>query len=282
MTSMGIVIVTYNRLECLKKNIDCLSRLDIPRDINLNIYVIDNASTDGTREWLDKKKNDFNVIHMNENMGGSGGFSKGIDIASKENDYVWGMDDDAFPRKESLIELYDVIRNYGENACYWSNCDKDVDFNNNVKKVDTWMFVGFCVPSKIVKNVGSSRDDFFIYFDDDEYAKRIIKSGFSIYKVKDSIIDHSDRVTQLDKGSFWGKEIFIPKLNEWRIYYYTRNRIIRYRRFSLEFWRYIMIKQPWLLFKTWIINKKLFYYACLGYFDGIKGKSGKVLNPKDF
>lgn len=45
MNSVAAVVVTYNRLEELKKNIDMLQRQTRTLDA---IYVIDNASTDDT------------------------------------------------------------------------------------------------------------------------------------------------------------------------------------------------------------------------------------------
>ena len=43
------VTVTYNRLEKLKKNIECLLKQSKQLDA---IYIIDNASTDGTKEYV--------------------------------------------------------------------------------------------------------------------------------------------------------------------------------------------------------------------------------------
>ena len=73
------VVVTYNRLNLLQRVVGALKgqskRLD-------KIYIINNGSTDGTKEWLDGQIG-LNVIHQ-ENVGGSGGFYRGIQEASKE------------------------------------------------------------------------------------------------------------------------------------------------------------------------------------------------------
>ena len=282
MNSIGIVIVTYNRLECLKKNQECINHLMIPENLACRVYIIDNASTDGTKEWLDECIDArTTIIHMKENVGGSGGFSKGVELASKENEYVWGMDDDAYPTQEALCELYNSICKFGEQAAYWSNCNDDESFEEE-KSVNDWMFVGFCVPSSIVRKIGPPRNDFFIYFDDNEYAMRIKNSGINIYKIRKSIIIHEDRVTQLATKLIFGKRISIPKLNKWRMYYYARNRILRFPKFSKQYWIFFFFKQPWLLIKTLAVDNSLFKYAFKGYIDGIIGKAGKKLDPKDF
>ena len=63
------VVVTFNRLELLKKGIESLrkqARLS-------NIIVVNNGSTDGTDKWL-ATQTDLRVINQ-ENVGGSGGLA---------------------------------------------------------------------------------------------------------------------------------------------------------------------------------------------------------------
>lgn len=69
-----------------------------------NIIIINNGSNDGTTEWL-KQQSDIIVINQ-ENVGGSGGFYRGIQEAIKfENEWIWCMDDDVYPRKDCLEKL---------------------------------------------------------------------------------------------------------------------------------------------------------------------------------
>ena len=97
------VVVTYNRLDLLKRNIQCL-RENEPIS---TIIVVNNGSTDGTPQWLDSQT-DLHVIHQ-ENVGGSGGFYTGIDAAYRLNaDWIWCMDDDVFPRPDCLKLLLAV------------------------------------------------------------------------------------------------------------------------------------------------------------------------------
>ena len=91
------VVVTYNRRELLKRNIACL-RLNTPVS---SIVVVNNGSTDGTGAWLDEQE-DLAVIHQ-ENVGGSGGFYRGIQYAYQAGaDWIWCMDDDVFPRPDCM------------------------------------------------------------------------------------------------------------------------------------------------------------------------------------
>lgn len=94
------VVVTFNRLELLKQGIECLRK----QQKLTGIIVVNNGSTDGTREWLDAQQG-LLVVHQ-DNVGGSGGFYTGIERAYSEGaDWIWCMDDDVFPRPDCLDRL---------------------------------------------------------------------------------------------------------------------------------------------------------------------------------
>ena len=65
------IIVTYNRLQLLKGAVNALRN----QSCGSTIVVVNNGSTDGTREYLDSQK-DLTAIHQ-DNSGGSGGFFTG-------------------------------------------------------------------------------------------------------------------------------------------------------------------------------------------------------------
>lgn len=87
------VVVTYNRIELLKRNIRCLQQ---NKPVS-SIIIVNNGSTDGTTEWLASQK-ELTVINQ-PNVGGAGGFYTGIQHAYNAHaDWIWCMDDDVFPR----------------------------------------------------------------------------------------------------------------------------------------------------------------------------------------
>ncbi|AUS95180.1 hypothetical protein CDQ84_03205 [Clostridium thermosuccinogenes] len=277
---IATVIVTYNRKNMLLKNIECL--LKQSRQIN-KIYIIDNASTDGTEDSIKKYLDNPIIIYkrLTENIGGSGGFYTGIKQAYEDGfDYIWGMDDDAFPKVNALQEICDIIDTRKELACYWSNCNNDSDFCSNIKEVTTWMFVGFFIPKEIIDKVGLPRKDFFIYYDDDEYARRIIKKGYKIYKIRDSIISHSDFGHRENfEKKILAKQIVFPKMANWRMYYFIRNSILMYDFYDKKKYIQLLYVLPKIFMKLVLLGvpqKKVFFKA---YIDGVRGKSGIVMRP---
>ena len=84
------VVVTYNRLELLKGTIEKL--LTQSRKLD-EIIIIDNKCTDGTSEYLKTIEDKVTPVFLDENLGGAGGFNKGIKIAyEKGHDYIWIID----------------------------------------------------------------------------------------------------------------------------------------------------------------------------------------------
>ena len=74
--------------------------------------MIDNASNDGTKEYLDHWMQDKTekykkiVIHCEKNTGGSGGFSLGVEKGLKlDCDFLFLADDDAYAEPDMLENL---------------------------------------------------------------------------------------------------------------------------------------------------------------------------------
>ena len=74
------------------------------------IIVVNNNSSDGTYEYLQEieKNNEIvDVLNLDKNLGGSGGFSIGVKLAMEKTPQNWIFlaDDDAIPQKDMLFNL---------------------------------------------------------------------------------------------------------------------------------------------------------------------------------
>ena len=215
------VVVTYNRLQYLKRLITCLQNQSYPLT---NIIVVNNGSTDGTREWLHTQ----HVITINQNnTGSSGGFYTGLEYAVKgDYNYIWIMDDDGYPEKNCLEKLVSSTAkmNFGNNAVLCSliidpentaelsfhlpdlkskysklfdHYSRQTDKVSDILAYDDpngypwgFFFNSVLLPVPIIKKAGLPKKEFFIWGDEVEYFYRIRKNDFEIFMVPDSIFYH--------------------------------------------------------------------------------------------
>lgn len=96
------VVVTYNRLSLLQKSLEALANQTLAPT---KIIVVNNDSTDGTKEWLSTQRH-LVVIHQ-DNVGGAGGFHTGTKAAYEDGaGWVWLQDDDVLPDPDCLEQMF--------------------------------------------------------------------------------------------------------------------------------------------------------------------------------
>ncbi|AFZ66506.1 glycosyltransferase [Deinococcus peraridilitoris] len=107
--NVAAVMVTYNRIETLKRALSALSCQSVPLD---HIVIVNNGSSDGTTEFLDaaaKTDSRLHIINTGANLGGAGGFKAGVLYASAlPVESLWLMDDDIIAAPDCLQHLLDV------------------------------------------------------------------------------------------------------------------------------------------------------------------------------
>jgi GT2 family glycosyltransferase len=249
---IAVIVVTYNRREELS---ECIQAL-LGQTVACDIIIVDNASTDGTREYLnesgyiDHPRIDYR--RLQENIGGSGGFHHGLEYATGgEWQWFWLMDDDALPEQTALQGLLDQDLHqqniYGSAAVGMEDGRKKLCFPartlirgpnlfieyhqalNDLQKVAWLPFLGFFVHRSVVEKIGLPDKEFFILDDDVEYSERAKSHGSEILMVKNSIIHHPIQRTSL--FSFLGVKIYYRSMPPWKIYYDVRNKILIAKRY---------------------------------------------------
>ncbi|WP_202107734.1 glycosyltransferase family 2 protein [Succinivibrio dextrinosolvens] len=147
---LTVYCITYNRINYLKRTIDSFLNSPIK---NVNFVILDNASTDGTSELIDRYCNTHkNITHIRHkfNMGGNANICKAYELgASGDTDYFWVICDD---------DIFDFT-NWNEVELEFANktdliCVCDYVFPNklNSKKNKAYqLFQMTFVPSTIVR-----------------------------------------------------------------------------------------------------------------------------------
>jgi len=210
MKRVAAVVVTYNRKELLEECIDALLHQTYN---DCDIIVVDNASTDGTQEFINQKYKNL-VIYQNtgSNLGGAGGFNYGVKTAyTLGYEYFWLMDDDCIVDADSLSVLMNTANELNDDFGFLSSrvlwkdgslCKMNIQKISYKQKIDENIvglnkiimatFVSFLVKRTVVEAVGLPISDFFIWADDLEYSRRISKNH-NCYYVFNSKVTHKSK-----------------------------------------------------------------------------------------
>lgn len=257
--SVAVVVVTYNRAGLLLRMLGALAASERRPDA---VIVVDNASTDHTKTVLDGVLNlPLQVIRPEQNLGGSGGFNLGVEAAYEQGfDRIWLMDDDVLPAPDCLGVLMDVDEDclmavredtsgrLVEKAAVTFDLRNPLRIKPKTAMVETTYgersampdkvelenvaFEGFMVRRRVVEQIGLPDPDFFIFYDDVDYALRARRAGFRIWAVRDAVL-----VRQLEFDQQ-------HDLGGWKGYYMYRNLFTVHRRYGEN--RLVRAK-PWLI-----------------------------------
>jgi len=231
--SVAAIVSTYNRKNFLRA---CLKSLLHQIRAPDEIIVVDGPSTDGTDEMVRSEFPKVTYVRVEDDIGGAGQFHIGMKIAYRRgHDFIWVMDDDVeVVRRDGLEMLLKIYYAESEKAPVGAVIPLQLTGGRIARVGPLSIFVGGLIPRKVVERVGFPRYDFFIYYDDVEYAYRILKAGF-IIKYAPPILER--RGWPQRKAwtiSLMGKEYTLPILSKKRMYYLVRNGIVFAKGYALQ------------------------------------------------
>ena len=192
-----VVIVTYNRLALLQECVDAVVRQTVPFS---KIIIVDNASTDGTKEYLKSLESDslYQIIYEDEYLGGAGGFYDGLAVAKQDApDYVLLIDDDAILRVNYMEQLLQYATKHPDHAALAGTVMTDGVIDTNQRRrlgskllflehrisedayrhdsfpCDMATFCGMLINGRALQQIGLPRKSYFLWYDDSEYSLRL-------------------------------------------------------------------------------------------------------------
>jgi len=246
------VVVTFNRLGLLEKLVERLGEIDGLGEV----LVVDNASSDGTGDWLDARGHTGEIPlrsrTLSTNRGGAGGFHDGLAWAiDREADLVWLMDDDGLPDHDCLDRLLEET----DNLDFWGplvvdeadpgrlvfpirlpggarvvHAVEDVRKAASHDRIDGIVipFNGVLVTKELVDLIGLPREEFFIWGDDHEYRLRAEEAGARVATVVTATVRHPS-VGNLGTPMMFGRTTYNDSPSDLKHYCMARNNLVNLR-----------------------------------------------------
>jgi GT2 family glycosyltransferase len=212
MPQVSLILITYNRLRMLQ---ECMrSLLEKTLGHEFEIIVWDNASTDGTREYLDELAAAhpyLRAIHHPTNIG-LNGVAKSVELA--RGFYIVELDDDVVRFPDGwLPDMLDAFKKVPRAGYLAANVVQDELTNGNKPGAEEYMVVdhdgvlveyaatergvvgGWCTMTslevlRLVGNFPKRRGRIF-FSEDGDYGRRCRKAGLAVGILHDLVVYHA-------------------------------------------------------------------------------------------
>ncbi len=210
--NVSIVIVSYNSQYLMEKCLESIRKYCNPWACE--VVVVDNASTDGVREWLQTQK-DIKLVLSAENLGFPKGCNVGVEASCKEND-IFFLNNDTRVAPNALfwvrMGLYEE-ESIGATGCisnYSGNEQQiDVEFalpndyleygreinvycDNPYEERNRLCGFAMMVRRNVLNRVGGMDERLSPgYLDDDDLSLNIKKAGYRLVVCHNSFIYHA-------------------------------------------------------------------------------------------
>lgn len=297
MKKIAVVICNYNKKEYLLKCVKSVFEQDCSKEID--VYVVDNASSDGSADAVNEAYADRLTLIVNqENTGGSGGYNAGIKEAlKKEYEYVVLADNDILMDKSAIRNLYlylnahldtaiagsliykmdesNIVMAYGSvldpDKYEYMDCYRDYIGDDKLPEVKECDYVPACtmmVRRSVIDEIGLMDERNFLYWDDIDWATRMRNAGY--------------KVVALKKSKVWHKGGGIEAKNTAPIYYFFRNNIKYYSTYlpdhELDTYVNALLKSIFLRLSGCYPKGRYNFAATVirAYEDGLHGVMGKA------
>lgn len=209
---VSVIVLNFNGRPYLKQCLDALLATDYPR---FEVVVVDNASTDGSAEFIRLNYPTVRVIRHAQNYGYAVGYNLVMDRV--ENEHVAFLNNDVFVKpnwlkelmlhidKEDVAAVVPVMKFFCDETRINSaggNCDVyGVGWNRGNGEIDRGqydtiqeVFYGnggaLLIKKRVWREVGSFDERYFLYGEDLDWCWRARLKGYKILYVPYSEVHH--------------------------------------------------------------------------------------------
>lgn len=288
MVQVSVIIVTYNTLEITRQCIDSL--YGHTEGIGFEVIVVDNASSDGTRQALENDSR-IRYIYSSENLGFGRANNLGMQAANGK--YLFLLNSDTILLNNALKILYDAAESYGGRLGVMGTIlldrqerpahsfgrfittgnslsepivraygrltgKKSEIYNPEIPEsaigVEYVSGADMFLPREIFELTGGFDPDFFMYSEDTEWQYRIAQMGYDRVIIPEPRIIHLEGASDASAHREWSYTRLYNALGSRMIYLRKHSSRIAYTAFRIAF---AAVRIPTILFAGYSAKQKL-------------------------
>ena len=265
---LTIVIVSF-------KSGDILHRCIKSIDKKYPIIIVENSQNIKLKEELEKKYSNVECILPEKNLGYGAGNNLGI--KNSKTKYVLTLNPDTILYENTISKLLEQANIIEDFALLGPKVVSETEnLSNTESKIKAVNYIkGFAIffnKEKFI-NVGFFDENYFLYFEEIDLCKKVIKSNNKIYLINDALIKHVGGKSHEDKYDF---EMELSRNWHWMwssFYYYKKNYNYYYALFKvLKKLISSIIKIFFYSLNLKRDKRKIYLQRLSGLFNSIRGK----------
>jgi GT2 family glycosyltransferase len=254
---VSIVLVNTNEFHHLRR---CLPALDRQSYANIEVILVDNASTDGSLDWVREHYPETRIIENGCNLGYAGANNVGFEHARGDLVAVLNPDTEVDPKWLDEIvaaletnptaglatpKIVQMDRPERINACgndvtmtgltFCRGLDQQRDAYPAAERIAAVSGAAFVIRKEVLREIGPFDETFFVYFEDTDLSLRALLAGYDCLYVPTAIVQHK----------------YVFKLSPRKCFYQERNRYVALLR--LFRWPTLLALAPSLLLSECIV-----------------------------
>lgn len=190
-----VIIVTYKSSKYINK---CIADI-LNQDIDSDILIVDNNSKDDIQNIVSSLGlNNVKMILNADNFGYAAAVNQGLLVAMTSNyEYVFVMNPDVEIADIDVLSL--LIKSFQQNPMAgaigpyvvqssWG--DQGPNISDEVESVDWISGCGMLLRLDVVRDIGFFDEQYFLYFEESDYLRRLMRKGYKVIINNSAIITH--------------------------------------------------------------------------------------------
>lgn len=249
-TRVSVITLNYNETSTTFALLDSIWQQGYA---DLEVIVVDNASLENPEQLIREKYPEVHFIRSSKNLGFAGGNNLALPVAT--GDYLFFLNNDTELAPNCIQRMVDFLQKKPQTGllspliCYFPNQNlqetSSLPLIQYAGMTSVSAFTGrnetigartrdrgqytqaratayahgaaMMIPRKVLEQVGSMWEGYFLYYEELDWAERIRKAGFEVW------VEPSARI--------WHKESYtLDKMGPVKTFYMARNRVLFMRR----------------------------------------------------
>ena len=229
---VSIILVNYNTRKLLTDSLESIYHLT--SDVVFEVIVVDNASSDGSEEYVRKRYPDVIWINSGENLGF--GRANNLGASRAKGKYLFFLNTDTLLLNNAVAEFLAYaetheVANVGALGCWLLDADRKpnasygffpnakseikyllgkyplptMQMTSTERQVDYVIGADLFVSKKLFEHMGGFDPHIFMYYEETDLQYRMAQAGWK------RVIIPSPQIIHLEGGSFESKGLSFPR-----------------------------------------------------------------------